>query len=203
MLTDIGTFFIKAQAGSVILITIPVRPDHAFRKAGDKTRLEQLVERVSKAKIPINVQERDLDKQNYPRVCFDILNNEIDDILARKNGGLVQKLAYQQLFSFYYSDSSPMLSFGGILYKIEDDAQLNKCKFNKLDFIKMDRTRFDPYIINVPNLTLREMRLIDKKMPSQDIPGLSRLLRFLPQDWIKDYSHIYRYIPHFVEAEMH
>jgi hypothetical protein len=203
MLTDIGTFFVKAQAGSIVLITIPVRPDHVARKTGEKSRYEQLTERIRKVKIPIDIKEKDLDKKNYPRVCFNIINNEIDEVLTRRNGGLVQKLAYKQLFNFYYSDSTPMLSFGGILYSLDDDAQLNKCQFNKLDFIKIDRTRFDPYIINVPNLTLREMRLIDKKMPSHDIPGLSRLFKFLPAGWIEDYSQIYRYIPHFVEAEMH
>jgi len=74
-----------------------------------------------------------------------------------------------------------------------------------LEFIKSKRNIFDPYRIRVPNLTFKEMRYLDKWLPSdrtRAIDGKANA-RFLSNDSIKDYSRIYRYFPNFVEAEMH
>lgn len=205
MLTDIGTFISRAQTGSIILITIDVKPDKSTDQNSEKNRYAQLTERISKTKIPIGVEEKDLDNENYPRVCYNIVNNEIDEVLSKRNGGLANKLAYKQLFNFYYQDSSPMLSVGGILYAENDDAQIKKCHFEKLDFIKCERDKYDPYKIIVPNLTFREMRSLDKVMPYDKISKIKKKQRpvFLTEKLVEEYSKIYRYVPNFVEAEIH
>lgn len=207
MLTDIGTFVSRAQSGSVIFITVDVEPDKLPDKEGEKNRYEQLTERIDKTKIPINVKEKDLDRKNYPRVCYDILNNEIDEVLSKRNGGLEDenKLAYKQLFNFYYKDSSPMLSIGGILYAKKDSERIKKCNFEGLDFIRCEKDKYKPYKISIPNLTFREMRSIDKFMPSTNISKVRKegKLNFLEAEKIKNYSGIYRYVPNFVEAEIH
>lgn len=206
MLTDIGTFISQAQAGSVIFLTIDVKPDKLPDKKVEKSRYEQLTERINnKAKIPIYVKEKDLDKKNYPKVCYNIVNNEIDEVLAKRNGGLEKKLIYKQLFNFYYDDSSPMLSIGGILYAENDDTRIEKCNFEKLDFTRCKKDKYEPYKISVPNFSFREMRSIDKLMPSKEISKVRKKgrLTFLEKEKIKNYSDIYRYIPNFVEAEIH
>ena len=205
ILTDIGTFISRAQTGSVVLITIDVKPDKSLEQNAEKNRYEQLAERINKVKIPIDVQEKDLGKDNYPRVCYDVVNNEIDEVLSKRNGGLENKLFYKQLFNFYYQDSSPMLSIGGILYAANEEAQIKKCNFEKLDFIKCERSRYEPYTITVPNLTFREMRSLDKMMPLKNklVPKKAKELVFVTDSEIKEYGKIYRYVPNFVEAEIH
>ena len=108
MITDVGTFISRAQTGSIILLTMDVSPDKLPNKHDEKTRYEQLEDRINKSKIPIDVEEKDLDKENYPRVCYNIVNNEIDQVLARRNWGLGKKykLKYKQLFNFLYKDGS-------------------------------------------------------------------------------------------------
>jgi len=202
MLTDIGTFISRAQTGSVILLTMDVTSDNLQREKRDKSRYEQLTERINKAKIPIDVEEKDLDNVNYPRVCYNIVNNDIEEILARRNGGLENKykLVYKQLFNFIYKDgSSPMLSIGGIIYSNNDKDKINKCNFERLEFIKSEKDKYEPYKISVPKLTFREMRYLDKILPS----GKRENLRFLSKEMIEDYSKIYRFFPNFVEAEIH
>jgi hypothetical protein len=208
MLTDIGTFISRAQTGSVILLTMDVTPDNLPEKKGEKNRYEQLTERISKAKIPIDVKEKDLDPKNYPRVCHEIVNNEIDEILAKRNGGLENKfkLIYKQLFNFIYKDgSSPMLSIGGILYSDKDKPKIDGCNFNRLNFIRCNKDIYEPYKIDVPILTFREMRYLDKILPYENISGIKNKerLTFLKTKMVEDYSKIYRYFPNFVEAEMH
>lgn len=197
MLTDVGTFISRAQTGSIILLTMDVTPDSLPEKKGDKTRYAQLAERINKAKISIGVEEKDLDKENYPRVCYNIVNNEIDEVLAIRNGGLGKKLklVYKQLFNFLYKDgSSPMLSVGGIIYSNNDKDKITKCNFEGLKFIKPEQKEYKPYKINVPNLTFSEMHYLDKNKEK---------LSFLSSELIKEYGEIYRYFPNFVEAEMH
>jgi len=203
MLTDISTFISRAQTGSVILLTIDVTPDDQPNDIeGGKNRYEQLTERISKTKIPIDVKEKDLDKKYYPRVCYNIINNEIDEVLAIRNGGLEDddKMIYRQLFNFIYKDgSSPMLSIGGIIFTKNDKDKILKCNFSRLQFIKSEKDKYEPYIINVPKLTFREMRYLDKILPTCK----GKKLRFISKQVMNDYSKIYRYFPNFVEAEIH
>jgi len=205
MLTDIGTFISRALAGSIILVTINVGPDQLPDKNNKKERYEQLVDRVGKAKIPIEISKHDLDKQNHPKVCHAIANNEIEQILSIRNQGLKSKLIYNQLFNFSYEDSTPMLSFGGILYAESDAENLKKCNFDDLDFTKCEKSKYDPFKIIVPNLTFKEMHSIDKFMPSENISEIRNKgkLKFLDKEEIKNYGSIYRYVPNFVEAEIH
>lgn len=206
MLTDIGTFISRAKAGSIILITIDISPDELLTEKKSKTRYEQLSDRIGRGKIPIEIEEKDLDAKNYPEICYNIVNNEIDEILTTRNGGLKDKLFYKQLFNFYYRDgSSPMLSFGGILYSDKDKSKIDRCNFNRLNFIKCNRNIYDPYKIDVPILTFREMRHLDKILPYENISEIKNKdrLKFLKTKMVEDYRKIYRYFPNFVEAEMH
>lgn len=206
MLTDIGTFCSRAKAGSVILVTIDISPDELQTQEESKTRYEQLSDRINRRKIPIDVEEKDLDAKNYPGICYNIVNNEIDEILATRNGGLKDKLLYKQLFNFYYRDgSSPMLSFGGILYSEKDKIKINEYKFSRLKFLRCDRSIYDPYKIDVPVLTFREMRYLDKILPVKKMSEIKKKdrLKFLKIKMVEDYSKIYRYFPNFVEAETH
>ncbi len=205
MLTDIGTFVSQSKTGSVILLTIDVSPYELPNKDNKLRRLTQFMRQIGKAKIPIGVSEKNLDKKNYPKVCHEIINNEIEEVLSKRNSGLENKLIYKQLFNFSYDDSSPMLSVGGILYAESDAENIKKCNFDDLDFTKCEKNKYDPYEIIVPNLTFREMRSLDKLMPSKNISKvkIDGKLNFLEKEKIKNYSSIYRYVPIFIEAEIH
>lgn len=195
MLTDVGTFISRVQTGSVILLTMDVTPDKLPEVDNDKTRYEQLADRINK--IPIDVKEKDLDKKNYPRVCYNIVNNEIDEVIAKRNGGLEDKfkLVYKQLFNFLYKDGSAlMLTIGGIIYSHNDASKIEKCNFESLKFVKAEKHKYEPYNINIPNLTFSEMRYLDKNKDKLD---------FLSRQMIEEYNQIYRYFPNFVEAEIH
>lgn len=210
MLTDIGTFISRAKTRSIILLTMDVAadelPSDENQEKRKKGRYEQLLERIEKSKIPLEITEKDLDTENYPKVCYKIVNNEIEDALSKRNGGLENKLIYKQLFNFHYKDgSSPMLTLGGILYADTDLDTIGKCKFEKLNFLRCDKTKYDPYKIFVPQLTFREMRYLDQVLHLNKISKLRKKdkVTSLPKETIMEYSKIYRYFPNFVEAEMH
>lgn len=98
-----------------------------------------------------------------------------------------------------------MFSIGGIIYAEKDEDKMNRCNLEGLEFIKSQRDIFEPYKIIVPNLTFREMRSLDKMMPfkNRPVPKKAKELAFIAGDAIEEYGKIYRYVPNFVEAEIH
>ena len=125
--------------------------------------------------------------------------NEIDATINDRNGVEHRgtKFLYKQIFNFHYSDSAKMLTVGGILYDEGQSELVAKCGFDNLDFVK---TGEEAYNIEVPSLTLKEIRHLDKQLPcldpsNLDAPSISA------QD-LRRYSQIYRYFPSFVDAEI-
>ena len=194
-LTDISTFCAAARSGSVLVVTVDARPSK-----NPETRLSELIGKLG-VKVPEETRDKDLDELwGTARVYREIINNEIDKARSERNGALLPKeqLQYKQLFNFHYSDSSKsrMLTVGGILYE-EGDADLMKaCDFGSLPFIKDGP---EAYTIEVPILTLREVRHLDKQLPSPQGEGLSGFT--IDPEELRRYSEIYRYYPSYVEAE--
>ena len=140
VLTDIGTFLLNAKSGSIILLTIDVDPCRLGSPG--KERYNKFVDLIGEEKIPLDIEDKaleKLDKENFPRECRQIINNEIEEIILKKNGGIEEddKLEYKQLFNFLYKDgSAQMLTVGGIIYSQKDKEKIQKCNFEGLDFIK-------------------------------------------------------------------
>lgn len=204
MLTDVGTFMANAKSGSIILLTMDVTAyELATHENKKMNRIVQFKEKLDKNKIPIGVSEGDMDQLNYPKVCFRIINNEIQEDLLNRNGGLIDKLCYKQLFNFYYKDgSSPMLTIGGIIYQESDKDKINKCSFDKLGFTSCNNMLYEPYEIVAPKLTFREMRYLDQNLLIHN-PNEKKHCNILSQELINNYRKVYRYFPNFVEAEVH
>ena len=90
-----------------------------------------------------------------------------------------------------------MLTVGGIIY---DDGHKNlvaKCGFENFAFVKNDK---DSYCIQVPSLTLKEMRHLDKQLPCA--PGSKIESPSIPEKDIQRYARLYRYFPSYVDAEV-
>jgi hypothetical protein len=194
VLSDINTVFSSALSGSVVLLSVNAKPS----KPGD--RLKDLRRRlIDENKIPTHIREKDLSGWGMAKVCREIINNEIEETIIDRNGGIDpdEKLTYKQLFNFHYKDGSEeMLTVGGIVYSQRESQKLEDCNFYQLDFIKSDS---EPYTILVPNLTYREIRFLDTHLPIPNVNSVS--LPGVPSSDIESYVSIYRYFPTFAEAE--
>ena len=84
--------------------------------------------------------------------------NEIQDVLNDRNSPMDddKHLHYDQLFNFHYADGARMLTFGGLIADGADRARFDPVGLSKLDYV---RTSDDPYEIETPTLTLREIPL--------------------------------------------
>jgi hypothetical protein len=193
VISDINTVFSSAISGSLILISVNAKPS----SPGD--RLKELIRNVGENRIPLDTEEKHLSKWGTALILREIINNEIEETLVKRNGGIDQseKIIYNQLFNFHYKDDAEMLTLGGVIHKDIHEYKFLNCTFSQLGFV---RRSHDPYLITVPNLTYRELRFLDTHLPIEDSSSLK--LPGVPSSDIDAYSRIYRYFPLFAEAEL-
>lgn len=193
MLTDVKTVCSNAISGSMLIVTVDAEPDEMEK------RIQLLTERVGEQKIPEGLSEFKLGDWGTAIASRQIINNEIDATIKDRNGVLQpgSKIKYKQLFNFHYADGDRMLTVGGLLYDEGQSGKVAKCEFENLDFVK---TGNEAYKIEVPCLTLKEIRHIDKQLPCKDLSQLHVLTIELGD--LECYAKIYRYFPTFVDAEI-
>jgi hypothetical protein len=128
-----------------------------------------------------------------------IVTNQIHQTLTERNGGRPpeNQLEFKQLFNFHYDDGTRMLTVGGLLYDEGQEDHVRSCGFESIPFVSLDE---NPYLIEVPNLTYREIRHLDKQLPADDPadlegPGISL-------EDLERYRRLYRHFPTFAEAEV-
>jgi len=200
VLADIKLVCSHCSPGSIIVITVNAQPI-AYEKDGEdrEARMNQLIKQIGEEKIPTYIRENDLIGWKLAGVYKRIIQNEIEETLVVRNGTRPSnlKIHYRQLFNFNYADGAKMLSTGGIIYDEGQTGKLEGCGFNKLSFIKNGD---DPYLIEVPNLTLREIRYLNSQLPTSDPSSL--INHGLSLDDVEKFARIYRYFPSFAEADI-
>ena len=193
MLSDIDVVCSSLTSGSFFLISVR-------RNAGDfGADPSERLERVTSAlgdKVPAGTSRRDTTSSNFGRLLWRIIDSEIRYIVSERSAGLRPDLQfnYKQLLYFWYKDGTPMLTIGGVLYQKGQRVQLTQCDFDALFY---NRASDDPYDIEVPPLTFKEIQTIDAQLPESTpcLPGV-------PKSLVAAYAKNYRYFPNYVEAEV-
>lgn len=192
---DIEYLTSQLPSGSMLIVTVPVEPLPASRENVLDARMEDLTERVGEDRIPIGIAGRDLAQWGLASVTRSIIVDGIERTLSSRNAPLhiTDKLAYQQVFNFHYADSTRMLTVGGLLLKASHVDLVGPEQFRDLPYI---RFADEPYMIEVPLLTLREVRYIE-----QGLPAGRRGKTWLPNRELEKLRNIYRYYPSYSEVE--
>jgi hypothetical protein len=90
-----------------------------------------------------------------------------------------------------------MLTVGWLVFEQSYCNVAEKCNFNK----SFNVTELDnPYTIEVPNLTLKEIQYLDSQMPTNNCDTVDRIC--IPLKDVKHYAELYKYFPSFVEMFM-
>jgi hypothetical protein len=205
MLSDIKTVAARAAPGTFVCVSVAadvgadenddsqVNP----QESEPDRRLRRLSDRLP-ARIPRYVSGKHLKGWGTASVFREIITNEIDAALAERNGlrAAGATLQYRQLFNFNYADGAKMMTCGGMIIDHGQQAIFSQCDFNALDFVRRNR---EPYLIEVPTLTLREVRRLEEQLPRTirarlALPGVSKAD-------INAYAKIYRYWHPFAAIE--
>ena len=198
VLADVATFCRSCTPGSVLAVSVNAHPDEVPpKKNAEEFRVKLLKRRLGQHKLPADLDPKRLAGWDVALLGRRIIDQQIKATLLDRNGGLPTnaRLCYKQLFNFHYRDGARMMTTGGLVYQVGQESILSSCGFDQLDFV---RERENPYHIQVPNLTFKEMRHIDAQLPA----GTEPVTAPVGQDDIAAYKAIYRYFPTFVEAEL-
>ena len=135
-----------------------------------------------------------------------MIDRQIKKSLSIRNGTNENQLEYKQVFNFLYKDGAAMLTVGGIIYNNSQKQAINKMKLEELKYF---RSNEDIYRISCPNLTYKEIQLLNSLLPcdfnldeSQNITNEN--FKEIPIDSIDiiNYAEVYRYYPNYAETNI-
>jgi len=203
VLEDIDFLIGKIYSGSVLIVTVSAEQERPSqegltREEINKFRRDKLEESLS-GKVPTGLKPIDLTGSRlsslYERIIINQVKQSINDLNAARSAS--SGLSYRQIFNFRYADGARMLTIGWLFFDDNDLDLATNCRFNKPFNI---REGDEPYEIQVPNLTLKEVQYLDSKMPTTDCDSLQRIC--IPLKDVRRYSELYKYFPSFVEMFM-
>ncbi len=200
VLADVKYFCASALPGSVLIVTVNAEPTE-YKE--NESRLAILKSALGVDKVPPDVKEEDLSQWGTARVYKRIITTEIRETLGERNGtrGFDSAIQYRQLFDFCYADGARMLTVGGLIFERVQKGDVEGCRFKDLPFVRSDiRAKSKPYMIEVPSLTFREIRHLDKQLPRMKRRRITSPK--VPMSDLKRYERIYRYFPAFAETEV-
>jgi hypothetical protein len=204
ILDDIDILASNLVSGSVLIVTVSAEPERppqeGFTKEEiDKFRESKLQERIPDEKIPIDLKPIDLTGKKLGNLYKKIIDNQLEESVINANSARSEeeRLNYKQIFNFRYADGSRMLTVGWLVFEQSYCNVAEQCKFNKcFNATELD----DPYEIEVPNLTLKEIQYLDSQLPTDDCSAVKRIC--IPLKDVKRYAELYKYFPSFVEMFM-
>lgn len=202
ILADIRMVASSITPSSALVVSVNAHPYSTKDRIGEggepeKTRLARLKEAVDPSRVPADIEEKDLGGWNFARTIRRIVQNEIEEALAIRNGvrPASGQLVYEQVLNFNYSDGAKICTIGGIFYDVGLEATMAGSGLRQLPFY---RPKEDPYLIDIPSLTYRELRYLDTRFPAGSITPAQMFS--IPAADIQRYRNIYRYFPHFSEV---
>ncbi|MNR45382.1 hypothetical protein D3C85_1642210 [compost metagenome] len=89
-----------------------------------------------------------------------------------------------------------MTTVVGIFVSPEEMGRYELCSFSKLDFIPLNNKAIR---IEMPKLTVRELRKIEQQLPS--VEGIELSLGSIPRSDAEKFCKMYRYFPNFAVME--
>lgn len=193
--SDVGTVCAMAPTGSMLIVSV-----NSQYAGSEKKRLELLRESVGAELIPIDLVESDLAGWNASTSVRKILTNVILDRLRERNGGKAAGSGFEwkQVLSFEYADGAKMTTIGGVLIDEGHALQFRNCGFDTLSF-SHDAPDSTERIV-IPPLTYRELQGFERQLPCEDLSSVA--LNGVPAADLGEFAKVYRYFPHFAEAEM-
>lgn len=128
------------------------------------------------------------------RLITQRLEARIAEINLSKSGA--EKLKYTTICHIEYADDARMTTLVVLFYTESETEAFERCNFSVLDFLAAG-----PVIrIEMPNLTLLEMRHLQSQLPMADIQMID--YKHMPRQDALKYAKLYRYLPNFSVLEI-
>jgi hypothetical protein len=186
----------SASHGSVLAVTVNAHPRRENSQGADM--LEQVRAELGEERVPADITLESLRGSGLAEFYRRVGTSELEEALSNANAVRVEgQLLYKQLFNFQYEDGARMVTFGGVFYRADRQAEFDACAFDKLPFVKTDHETFR---IKSPKLTIREISHIERQLPLRE--GHELDLGPIPEEDAREYLRLYRFLPAYFPVEM-
>lgn len=202
MLLDMKTVARRAKSGTALAVSVQcscapqvaeAEQDHA---AGALGSLERFVALFGRERVPDGTLNIDLYGWRFGNLSRRILLQEIQAELATRNAADGTSVFFHPVCEIEYEDGAKMTTVVGVFCSPEDEALLQQCHFDGLDFLH-DGPK--PVRISVPKITAREFKLLESQLPLPE--GGELAIGTIPLAEARHFSKMYRYLPSYAVLE--
>lgn len=189
VLADVGIIAEQFGAGSVLMVTLDAEPGDLLDRA------ERFLERLEEP--PQGLTDEDLGDDGIALWSRSLLTDRISEALEARNATRSQdeRLMANQFLFFTYADGHLMTTLAWLFSK--DMAEWSRCDLHDLPFF---RATSDPYHIEVPSLTIREMHHLGRQIPRPSVSSIGRMS--VPIEDVQLFADQYRWLPTFLDVEL-
>lgn len=208
-LADIASLAERLETGSVLFISYNSRPLKSLELrnkypniTSEKEQLERYLRDVhGENYLPHKLELRGLKKwDDYSRLLREIIINCLTKRLEIKNRGASEKIQFKQIVNFNYQDGCEMSTLGFTFFNNEEDlAKIEDTRLDAFDFYCDDK---EYYQIEVPSLTMKEIKALLEIMPKASKGAMRKMESIIPPSEIIQFSKIYKYLPLFTDSEI-
>lgn len=203
MLHDMRAVARRANSGSVLAVSVQCMKAPQVAEAEQDAaqnppmRLERFIGVFGRDRVPPTTAEDDLYGWPFGSLSRKMLVQEIESELATRNSnGNGPEMLFRPICEIEYEDGAKMTSIVGIFCTSDDQARLEQCHFESLDFLP---DQHGPIRIVVPKLTVREFKKLERQLPLE--AGHELDLGTVPQSEARNFAALYRYLPNFAVLE--
>jgi hypothetical protein len=203
ILDDIRTVATRAGPGTALIVSVQAEkifdnrdPDPQPIHVDDRDKFHQL---FGDARTPPEMEPAELRGWTLSGTSRSIIRQEIDNGLAQVNTARVsgQRIQFRQVAAFEYADGAKMTTIAGVFMDEGQNSLFDGAGFRDLTFY---RAGDQALRINVPMLTPREMRHLDRSLPCPHGEDID--LGPIPVRHANWYAKLYRYLPNFASYEL-
>ncbi|WDH48258.1 hypothetical protein PUP66_05140 [Pseudomonas chlororaphis] len=202
MLQDVRSIASRAVSGSILAVSVQCMKAKAlieYHEENDSSKasaIERFRQTFGRERVPDGARDEDLAGWPYGALCRKILTTEIELALSDRNTSPETAMRFIPICEIEYQDDARMTTIVGIFVTPEDMARYESCSFSKLDFMPLENKAIR---IEMPKLTVRELRKIEQQLPS--VEGTELSLGSIPLSDAKKFCRMYRYFPNFAVME--
>jgi hypothetical protein len=202
-LMDILEVSRSATTGTFLVVSVQSENAPLILSADGETKrpvenMEELKIAIGTERTPVEMGDLSLSGWALSALYRIIIVAEIRSALETANLGRSdqQKLFFKQVVAFEYADGAKMTTVGGVFVTAGDEGVFNQCGFASFEFARFGA---EALRIQLPKLTPREMREIEKYLPVDSLDALA--VPDLPAKDVKIFAEMYRYMPNFASFE--
>ncbi len=195
MFEDLTILLNKLPVGSIYLMSCnrQLRSD----ESGDVYTMEEFRGKFESL-VPFGIEEKDLSGTEDFKTIRKMLTSLIEKIIKGRNRN-EENIRFHQLYNILYQENrgARMFTFGGVI--TESEKTFENLNLNDFDFIKNDDSI---YKIDIPNLTSKEIDLINKNISDDDMLKDIIDKRIATEREIEKHKNIYKYLPNFYDVRL-